>query len=84
MAGVKKRPFKTAPYSLTYLVKNIYRFYNGSSPQHEIGGKDIINNYGLIKQRGYFNSNIINICPRGGHGLYRALRAVPRVSKGDY
>ena len=32
MAGVKKRPFKTIPYPLMYLVRDIYGFYNGPSP----------------------------------------------------
>ena len=32
----------------------------------------------------YFNSNIINIYPRGGHGLYKAVHSVPRVPEGDY
>ena len=31
MEGVKKRPFKTVPYSLMYLIGDIYRFYNGPS-----------------------------------------------------
>ena len=32
MAGVKERPFKTVPYSLAYLVRDIYGFYNKFSP----------------------------------------------------
>ena len=32
MVGVKEKPFKTAPYPLMYLVKDIYGFYNGASP----------------------------------------------------
>ena len=32
MAGVKERPFKTAPYPLTYLAGDIYGFYDGPSP----------------------------------------------------
>ena len=84
MAEVKKKPFKTAPYPLVYLVRNIYGFYNGPSPQYKIKGKNIINNYGPAKQRGYFNSNIINICPRGGRGFYRALYSVPQVPKSHY
>ena len=47
--GIKKRPFKTAPYSLAYLVRDIYGFYNGPSPYYEIGGKNIINNYEPVK-----------------------------------
>ena len=65
MAGVKKRPFKTAFYPLAYLVRDIYGFYNRPSPQYEIGGKNIINDYGPVISRGYFNFDIINICPRG-------------------
>ena len=37
-----------------------------------------------MKQRGYFNSNIINIRLRGGYGLYKILYSAPRVPKGDY
>ena len=84
MAGIKKRPFKTAPYPLTYLARNIYGFYNGPSPQYKIRGKNIINNHGPIKQRGYFNSDVINIYPRGGRGFYGVLYSVPRVPKGHY
>ena len=51
MEGVKKRPFKTIPYSLTYLTGDIHRFYNGPSPQYKIGGKNIISDYGSVKQR---------------------------------
>ena len=82
MAGAKKKPFKTAPYPLTYLARNIYGFYNGPSPQCKIRGKNIINNHGPAKQRGYFNSDIIDIYPRGGRGFYGALYSVPRVPKG--
>ena len=84
MAGAKKRPFKTTPYPLTYLARNIHGFYNGPSPQHKIKGKNIMNNHGPVKQRGYFNSNIINIYPRGNHGLYKTLHSVPRIPKSDY
>ena len=84
IAGVKKKPFKTTPYSLTYLVKNIHGFYNEPSPQYKIGGKNIINNHGPVKQRGYFNSDNIDIYLYGGHGLYKALRSVPRVPEGNY
>ena len=49
MAEIKERPFKTAPYPLRYLAENIYRFYNGLSPQHKIKGKNIINDHGPIK-----------------------------------
>ena len=84
MAGAKKRPFKITPYPLTYLVGDINRFYNKPSPQYKIGGKNIINNHKPVEQRGYFNSNIINIYPRGGRGLYKALHFIPRVPKGDY
>ena len=59
-------------------------FITDLPPQHKIGGKNIINNYGSVKQKGYFNSNIIDIYPRGNHGLYKALHSVPRISKGDY
>ena len=27
---------------------------------------------------------LLNIHPRSGHGLYKALRSVPRVLEGDY
>ena len=66
MARVKERPFKTVPYPLTYLTGDIHRFYNGPSPQYKIRDKNIINDHGPAKQRGYFNSDIINIYPRGG------------------
>ena len=46
--------------------------------------KTLFNNYRLVKQKSYFNSDIINIYPRGNHSLYRALHSVPRVPKGDY
>ena len=49
MTGVKKRPFKTVPYPLAYLVRDIHGFYNGPSPQYKIGGKNINNNHGLVK-----------------------------------
>ena len=49
MAGVKERPFKTAPYSLVYLTGNIYGFYNEFSPQYKIKGENIINNHGPFK-----------------------------------
>ena len=84
MARAKERPFKTAPYPLMYLVGDIHGFYNGPSPQYKIKGKNIINDHGPVKQRGYFNSDVIDICPRGGHGLYGALHSVPRVPEGDY
>ena len=84
MAGAKERPFKTAPYPSAYLVGDIHRFYNGPSPQYEIKGESIINDYGSVKQRGYFNSDIINICPCGNHGLYETLYSVPRIPEGDY
>ena len=71
MAGAKEGPFKTAPYPLTYLAGNIYRFYNKPSPQYKIRSKNVINNYKLVKQKGYFNSDIIDICPRGGRGFYK-------------
>ena len=32
-----------------YLIKNIYRFYNGPSPQYKIKGKNIINNHKPVK-----------------------------------
>ena len=83
MAGAKKEPFKAAPYLLAYLAGNIHGFYNEPSLQYKIGGKNIINNHGPVKQRGYFNSDIINIYPYRGHGLYKALHSVPRVPKGD-
>ena len=38
----KKRPFKTTPYPLMYLIRDIYGFYNGPSPQYKIGGKNIL------------------------------------------
>ena len=49
VAEVKERPFETTPYPLAYLVGNIYGFYNGPSPQYEIGGEKIISDYGLVK-----------------------------------
>ena len=49
MAGVKKRPFKTAPYSPAYLAGDIHGFYNEPSPQYKIRGKNIINDYGPVK-----------------------------------
>ena len=49
MAGVKERPFKTAPYPLTYLARDIHGFYNGLSPQYKIRGKNIISDHGLVK-----------------------------------
>ena len=49
MAEVKERLFKTAPYSLMYLVKDIYKFYNKPSPQYKIRSKNVINNYGPVK-----------------------------------
>ena len=49
MAGAKEKPFKTAPYLLTYLAGDIYEFYNGLSPQYKIKGKNIINNHGPVK-----------------------------------
>ena len=67
-----------------YLIRDIHGFYNGPSPQYKIGGKNIINNDGPVKQKGYFNPDIINIYPRGGHGLYIVLHSVPRVPKGDH
>ena len=67
-----------------YLIRDIHKFYNGPFSQYKIKGKNIINNHGPVKQRGYFNSNIINIYPRRGRGFYRALYSVPRISKGDY
>ena len=84
MAGVKERPFKTAPYPLTHLARDIYRFFNGPSPQYEIGGENIISNYGSVKQKGYFNSDIIDIYSCGNYGLYKILHSVPRVLEGDY
>ena len=84
MEGVKKRPFKTAFYPLIYLVKDIYRFYNGFSPQYKIRIKNVISNYGPVKQRGYFNSDIINIYPYSGRGFYKVLYSVLRIPKGDY
>ena len=83
MAGVKKRPFKITPYPLVCLARDIYGFYNGPPPQYKIGGKNIISDYGLIKQKSYFNSDVIDIYPRGGHGLYGVLYSVPRVPEGD-
>ena len=59
-------------------------FITDLSPQYKIRGKNIISNYRPTKQRGYFNSDVINIRPRGGHSLYRALHSVPRVPEGDY
>ena len=84
MARVKEKPFKTAPYPLMYLVKDIHGFYSEPSPQYKIKGKNIISNYKPVKQRGYFNSDIINIYPRGGRGFYKVLYSVPRIPKGDY
>ena len=49
MAGVKEKPFKTAPYPLMYLTGDIYRFYNGPSPQYKVRGKNIINNFRPVK-----------------------------------
>ena len=84
VARIKERPFKTVFNPLKYLVKNIYKFYNGPSFQYQIKCENIINNYRLIKQRGYFNSDIINIRSYGGHGLYKGLYPVPRVPKSNY
>ena len=42
MAGAKKWPSKTAPYSLTYLVGNIHRFYNGLSPSIKLRVKILL------------------------------------------
>ena len=84
MVGVKERPFKTAPYPLAYLVRNIYGFYNKLSPEYKIKSKNIISNYGPVKQRGYFNSDVVNICSCGGRGFYKALYSVPRIPEGDY
>ena len=42
MAGIKKKSFKTTPYPLMYLIGNIYRFYNGPSPQYKIRGKTLL------------------------------------------
>ena len=49
MAGVKERSFKTAPYSLVYLARDIHGFYNEPSSQREIRGKNIISDYGPVK-----------------------------------
>ena len=84
MAGVKEKPFKTAPYSLVYLAGDIHGFYNRPSPQYKIRGKNIISDHRLAKQRGYFNSNVVDIYPRGGRGFYRVLYSVPRVPKSHY
>ena len=84
MAGAKERPFKTTPYPLTYLARDIYGFYNGPSPQYKIKGKNIINNYKPVKQKDYFNSNIIDIYPHGGRGFYKILYSVLRIPKNDY
>ena len=58
-------------------------FMTDLPPSTKSGAKNIISDRGPVKQRGYFNSDVIDICPRGGHGLYRALRSVPRVPEGD-
>ena len=84
MAGTKERPFKTTSYPSVYLARDIYKFYNKPSPQYKIKGKNVINNHKPVKQKGYFNSNIINIRPRGGRGFYGALYPVPRIPKGNY
>ena len=84
MAGVKERPFKTAPYPLAYLAGDIHGFYNGPSPQYKIKGKNIIGDYRPVKQKGYFNSDVIDICPRGGRGFYRALYSALRIPEGNY
>ena len=48
MARIKKKLFKTTPYPLMYLVKNIHKFYNRLSPEYQIKGNNIINNHGQV------------------------------------